>query len=424
MTDDRTSDSEPGQAIHSSPAERRDPQRNALSSPEYRRFTLGSICYFSGWWLQRVTIGWTIWQLSKSPLWLGVLGATEVVPIVLLSPFVGLLDRIRRITILRYCQVLAAFVSFCLAGLSMTGRLSITSAIAIFLVRGAINTVYLPAALAFAPTLIAKRQWHSAISVNSVVINLSLTLGPGMAGLILAYSSADVAYAISALLNLSYLLLLYTLPGGEAPARSDGNLLQAAVAGLAYALRQAEIRTVLIIFLTACLCVRSIIDLLSGFAGILPSGGPKLLSLLSSALGLGALLGAVWMSYKSSVSELDLNSYLTKSTVIMAVALMIFSSTEVLPIVTMALFVMGCTIAINGIATQTIIQLDVEEHLRGRLMAIYSIIFRGGWGLGAIIISWIADHTGLRVAGLMSAIFCIAVLLAVLAHDKPLVKRT
>lgn len=418
MAGGRIGDFELGQSIHSGPVESRDPNRNALASPEYRRFTLGSICYFSGWWLQRVAIGWTIWQSSKNPLWLGVLGATEVVPIVLLSPFAGLLDRIRRMTILRYCQVLAALVSFCLAALSMTGNLSVVTAVAVFLIRGAINTIYLPAALAFAPTLIAKRQWHSAVSVNSVVINLSLTLGPGAAGLILAYSSANVAYIISALLNLFYLLLLYTLPAGAAPAPSDGNLLRAAVAGLAYAIRQAEIRTTLIIFLAACLGVRSIIDLLSGFAGTLPSGGPKLLSLLSAALGLGALLGAAWMSYKSSVSEIDLNSYLLKSFVIMAVALMIFSSMAVLPIVTAAIFVMGFTIAINGIATQTIIQLAVEESLRGRLMAIYSITFRGGWGLGAIILSSIADHTSLRIAGSLSAISCIAVFLALQAREK------
>src|SRR5215472_16022890 len=404
-----------GHAASGKPAIR---HRNALASAQYQRFIVGSICYFCSWWLQRVTIAWTIWKMSNSPIWLGALGATEVVPIILLGAFSGaVLDRIPRMDVLRASQVAAVTTSISLAFLSSADLLSVPIALLIFFIRGAVNTVYLPAAMALAPLLIEKDQLNSAISVNSIVINLSMTLGPGAAGLLLLYASPPLAYICSALLNAAYLLLLFTISGRDAPPRAGKSLLAEAYAGLVYAIRHRMIRAALVIFFAASFCIRSMIDLLSGYSGILPHGGPQALSILSSALGVGALAGSAWMSWTSSTRDIDVRTYITRGFVAMTFAGAAFSLSDNLVTAACAVFIMGFTIALNGIGTQTVIQHEVDEAFRGRLMAIYSIIFRGAWGLGAIVISAAANEIGLRLAGAAAAVLCLLMFAALVARE-------
>jgi predicted MFS family arabinose efflux permease len=382
---------------------------NALASRDFRFFVAGSVCYFCGWWLQRVTLAWSIWSTSRNPLWLGIFGFAEIVPIFVLTPLSGVLaDRIDRINVLRTCQVLAAAIVIALAFLSIAGHLGAWLAVVMFSLRGAVNALYLPAALAFAPSLIDRQQLSSAISINSVVSNASLTVGPSLAGLLLLYSTPDVAYALSAILNVVFLALLFLISGRPLPRGVRTNAFCEATAGLSYAMKHAGIRSMLLIFLVVTLGARSLIDLLPGFAGLVTVAGPKVLSLFTGALGLGATSGSIWMSIAGYRDTAVIASYLANAFLIAIVAILLFASSDNLLVAIPAAFVIGLTIAINGIGTQTIVQQEVDETFRGRVMALYTFIFRAGWALGALVISAAATWIGLRWAGVGSALLCLA----------------
>ena len=266
---------------------------NALSTKAFRLFTVGSLCFFCGWWLQRVTLAWAVWSSSSSPFWLGILGLAEIVSLLILTPISGAVaDRTNRLDILRWCQVFAVAISATLVISNLFFEFSPTLGVFMFAARGAINAFYLPTALAFVPGLIEERQLNSAIGINSVVINASITIGPSLAGFILLYSNADMAYALSALLHIAFFCMLFAVPRTETHQHRTRFFLDM-LAGYSYAFRHTGIRTMMFMFFVATLGGRSLIDLLPGFAGLVPQTGLQLLSLFFGAFGVGATAGAI-----------------------------------------------------------------------------------------------------------------------------------
>jgi predicted MFS family arabinose efflux permease len=352
---------------------------NALSNPAFRLFTAGSVCFFCGWWLQRVTLAWAVWSNSSSAFWLALLGLAEILPLLVLNPISGALaDRVNRLDILKWSQVFAAAVSVILMISSLFFDLSPNFALLMFSLRGAINALYLPAALAIVPSLIDKRQLNSAIGINSVVINASITIGPSLAGFILLYSNAYVAYALSALLHVIFFCLLFAIPR-EATHPPRINVFSQMFAGHSYAFKHAGIRTMLLMFLVATLGGRSLIDLLPAFAGLTPQTGLQLLSFFFGAFGLGATAGSIWMSIVGADKGKSIRAYVSAALFVMIIAAALFSGVANFLVSIPAAFVLGFTIAINGIGTQTIIQYEVADAFRGRVMALYAFIFRAGW---------------------------------------------
>jgi predicted MFS family arabinose efflux permease len=395
----------------------------ALSDKPFRLFTIGSLCFCCAWWLQRTTLAWAVWSSLASPFWLGLTGFAEIVPLLILMPISGALaDRYDRVYILRWCQIFSVLISLVLVVVSIFFRMTPELGLIMFCARGAINALYLPASLAIVPQLVKNQHLNSAIGVNSIVLNVSVAIGPGMASIILLHSSAAVAYGLSALLHAAFLGLLFAIPHESSASpqqRSTRSTFADVFTGYKSAFSRPSIRTMLLIYLIATLGGRSLMDLLPGFAGLVPQKSLQLLSWLFGAFGVGATLGSVWMSIISADKGNALRPYVSIGLFVMIVAAGSLAGSPGYFISISSAFVLGFTIAVNGIGTQVVIQHEAADAVRGRIMALYTFIFRAGWALGAFIIGAAASIVGLRAAGVGSAVVCLCAWAAVEAASVP-----
>lgn len=368
-----------------------------LSQRQYSRFLLGNFLSQSGEWAQRLAVGWLAWEFTGSPLWLGIILFADQAPAILISPIGGaVVDRVERLRLVRLTLVLAMLQPIVIALLFFTGYLNIWILLASALYLGSINAFNQTARMAMAPLLVPARDIARAMPINSISFNLARFAGPAMFGLITLVASVGWAIVLNA---ISYLLFLYLLRKTQLREENkdgehrSGHILQETFDGLRYALTFPAIGPLLIVLLVSSLGTRGFMDLLPGFVDTVFGRGPEFLAFITSTLSLGALLGAIYLMLRRSIIGLSWISMTWSMVIGLALALFAFSTHAVLA--TALLFIIGIGFSVSAIGVMTIIQATVSGAMRGRVLATYGIIFRGGPAVGGLLMGWVAETTGL-----------------------------
>lgn len=375
-----------------------------LGSRAYATYTAGNAASLIGTWMHRVAVGWLTWELTQSATWLGAIAFADLFPSVLVAPFAGAAaDRWDRLRILRLAAMAALGLAIALFVLSAVGALDILALFSLTLALGIVTGIAQPARLALIAGLVPRADLTTAVAINSIVFNLARFIGPMLAGLAISGSGVALVFAVNALSYGAFLVALLRLPHvseqlrpGAAEDRRDTDSLGAALAvGLRYVLGHSAFAPLLGLLLITNLCGRPFVELLPGFAARVFAAGPEGLALMTSAIGLGAIAGAAWLIGRSETRRLALVTIL--STLSLAVAIILFILTETLLVALPVLFVAGTAMVGAGVGTHTLLQLAVAPALRGRVLALYGLIFRGGPALGALLIGPIADRVGLAM---------------------------
>jgi predicted MFS family arabinose efflux permease len=380
----------------------------AFASRNYRLFAAGNAISLIGTWLQRVAVGWLAWQLTHSGTWLGLVAFADLFPTVVLSPWAGALaDRRDRVRVIRVSQIVAMTQATLLALLTGFGIITIWSLFALAVLLGIANAVNQPARLALIPSLVERVNLPSAVAINSIIFNAARFIGPALAGIVIAEGSIALAFAVNAASYIAFLLALAGLKGVREDMRhADRKFLPAMVEGYVYAARHPGIGAMLLLMAVTSLGTRGFIELLPGFADNVFGRGPQALAWMTATVGLGAVFGGLWMVRRPAIA--GLTSVVFANTLLMTAALLSFAATAQFWIALPCLGVAGFGLVVSGIGAQTLVQSAVATAMRGRVMALYGMIFRGGPALGALVMGMASEHIGLRAPVAAGAVLCAA----------------
>jgi MFS family permease len=378
----------------------------AFASRNYRIFAAGNAISLVGTWLQRVAVGWLAWQLTHSGTWLGLVAFADLFPTVVLSPWAGALaDRRDRVRVIWVSQVISMSQAVVLAILTAFGIITIWSLFGLAILLGIANAVSQPARLALIPSLVERVNLPSAVAINSIIFNGARFIGPALAGVIIAEGSVALAFAVNALTYIGFLVALARLDAVEdVISRGDRGFLRAMVEGYLYAARHEGIGAMLLLMAVTSLGTRGFIELLPGFADKVFERGPQALAWMMATVGLGAVLGGLWMVRRPAIS--GLTSIVFANTLLMTAALLGFTATARYWIALPCLAAAGFGLVVSGIGAQTLVQSAVDAAMRGRVMALYGMIFRGGPALGALVMGVFSEQFGLRLPVAAGALLC------------------
>ncbi len=391
---------------------RLEPIRSALAHRDFRLFSGGNVASHVGTWVQRMSVGWLAWELTRSGTWLGIVAFADLFPTVLLAPITGVVaERVERLRALRAVQALNLVQAVLLAGFTLSGAITIEILLILVAVGGTVLAFGQPVRLAIVPSLVARQDLSAAIGINSLIFNGARFVGPMIAGFLILRYGVGWAFAFNAATFVVFLAMLSRIRlehrEQRALARGVRNVPGEIADGYAYAARHKGIGPMLIVLTIVAICARPFMELLPGFADAVFGRGAEGLAWLTSAAGLGAMLGGLWLAQRGAVAGLTAT---TVSCIALLAAMLIgFSATDVFWLALPCLAVAGFAMIVVGAGEQTLLQNAVDPGLRGRVMGLYGMINRGGPAVGALVMGTLSSYVGLQwpVAG--GAAICLLV---------------
>jgi len=381
----------------------------AFAHRNYRIYVSGNSVGLIGTWLQRVSVGWLAWTLTHSGAWLGVMSMAEFFPVVFLSPLAGVLaDRRNQVGVIRTTQVIGGCQATLLAVLVYTDAITIWLLFGLTLLLGITNSFAQPSRMALISNLVDRPTLPSALAINSIVFNSARFIGPAIAGIIIAHASIAAAFAVNAATYAWFFLQMTRLSRVQSYSGGGGrNVLAEAFEAYTYASRHPGIAPMLGLFAVTTIGTRGFVELFPGFADSVFHRGAGGLSMLVSTVGLGAICGGAWMLQRPGLT--GLTSLVLGNTLVMSLAVIAFTASADFYIALPCAFVAGGAMVITGVGAQTLIQAAVEPQMRGRIMALYGMIFRAGPALGAVLMGSLSERFGLRLPLAVGAVVSVAV---------------
>jgi MFS family permease len=387
--------------------------RGALGDRAFLIYTIGNGLSALGLWVQRLALGWLAWQLSHSELWVGAIAFALMGPILFLSPFFGvLIDRLEPLRTATIINVLMAGWATLLAILSLTNLLDIWLLFTVSLCIGATSAAYAPIRLSIIPSIVPRELLANAIGISSMIFNASRLVGPAVGGAVLVALPIAAAFIINA---LSYLPLIYAMalvPRRPLAKRQHEPFFAQLREGFVHAGANRYIRLQLALTAWAALFGRSILELLPVYADRFYAAGASGLAGLSAAAGGGALLAAYLTSRLILDSrQLQLGSIVLS--VVNAFALLILPLSPGFWLGLLCIGVVGFGSTGSAVLSQTLVQTEVEDKVRGRVSALWGMASLGGAAFGGLLLGGLLHLLDLSSATVATA--SIALLLPILA---------
>jgi len=316
---------------------------------------------------------------------------------VFLSPIAGALaDRRDRVGIIRVTQIAGSVEATLLAVLVYTGTITIQLLFVLTLLLGVFNAMAQPSRLALIPTLVDRAALPSALAINAIIFNSARFLGPAVAGIVIARVSVGAAFTVNATTYVAFLIAMTNLRGLPAlPVGATQSVLKASAEAYIYATRHPGIAPMLLLFTVTTIGTRGFVELFPGFADSVFGRGPEGLSMLTSTVGLGAICGALWMLLRPAIA--GLTRLVLAHTLVISLAILAFTATNRFILALPCVFLAGTAMTITGIGAQTLLQAAVDIRMRGRIMALYGMIFRAGPAVGAVLMGSLSERFGLRL---------------------------
>lgn len=382
----------------------------ALKYRNYRLFFIGQGTSLIGTWMQQVAVSWLVYRLTASPFYLGLVSFCGQIPVFLAASTAGVCaDRWPRRRIVMATQVLAMIQAFVLTALVFYRSINMMWIILLSICMGFINAFDMPARQAFVTEMVDNDEdLPNAIALNSMIFNMARLIGPSIAGFVIALFGETVCFFLN---GVSFLAVIYSLAamrltrsGGQ---KHNGTIAAGIKDGLKYAFGFVPIRAILIYTATTSLIAMPYV-LLPVFAKNILHGDSRTLGFLMGSIGMGALIGAMYLARRKNVRGLE-NVVVIAAGVFAAGTIgFSFSRNLWLSIVLAALPGFGMMVQMASI--NTILQTIVDDDKRGRVMSLHVTAFIGIAPLGSLLAGSVAQHLGAPNTLLLSGILTIVVM--------------
>lgn len=367
----------------------------ALRHRNYRLFFAGQGISLIGTWLTRVAMSWLVYRLTHSAFLLGVVGFASQIPTFLLAPLAGvLIDRWDRHRVLVATQALAMLQSALLAVFALTGTATVWHVLVLGAFQGLINAFDTPARQSFVIEMVESRDdLPNAIALNSSMVNGARLVGPSIAGVLIAAAGEGWCFTVDAVSYLAVLASLLAMRIKPRPPRPAGKRVLVELRdGFRYVAGAPTIRALLLLLAFVSLTGVPYMVLMPIFAGDVLHGGPHTLGLLTASIGVGAVSGALWLASRRGLVGLGRVVPLAGAT--FGAGLIAFACSRTLWLSMPLLAVTGGGMMIQMAASNTLLQTEVEDDKRGRVMSFYTMAFFGMMPLGSLLAGLLGARIG------------------------------
>jgi MFS family permease len=397
-----------GDAIASLPDNGRRGPFYAFRFRNFRLFFFGQIISVAGTWMQTVAQNWLVWQLTKSATWLGIVNGVSAIPVVLMLWGGHLADRYSRRAILVWTQTLAMILAFVLAALATNRWVPVQAwhVAVLAALSSIVNAFNMPAQQAFVTDIVDDRAALSnAIALNSLRFNIARFLGPILAGYVLVRASVAACFFIN---GLSFIAVILSLLRMRLPKHRPHHVRTSLWEGFRYIRDHRNVLRIVLLVASGAILSWPVSTLYPVFAASFHTGA-KGYSALMSANGIGAALGGLMLAILGD--RLPRRALVYGGATLFCIALLLLSVAPHYGVALAMLVISGFAMILFGISSNTRVQEEVPDALRGRVMAVYSLVFNGLFPVGCLLIGTLADPKRLGAPGAvrLNASLCLAI---------------
>jgi MFS family permease len=366
----------------------------ALRSPNYRLWFIGQLVSLVGTWMQATAQGYLVFELTHSAVYLGYVGFAAGLPTWLFTLYGGVVaDRVSRRNLLVATQSAMMVLAFVLAGLAFTHLVQPWHIVVLAFLLGVANAFDAPARQAFVLEMVDRADLTNAIALNSTMFNSATAVGPAVAGLVYAALGAAWCFTINGLSFIAVIVALALMRlEPSATATTEEAARGGLWAGLRYVAAQETVRTLMVILGSVSLVVIGLFTLMPAWAVSVLGGDAATNGLLLSARGVGSLLGALMIA---ALGGLRSKGKLASLALLALPAFMAaFAAAGLLPLSLLTLVGVGWAFMVILNLVNTLIQMEVPDALRGRVMGVYSLVLMGFTPVGALLAGALAAQVG------------------------------
>lgn len=379
----------------------------ALKHRNFQLFFSGQLVSLIGTWMQTVAQSWLVYRITHSPLKLGSVGFASQIPVFLMAPIGGMVaDRVNRHRIVIATQTASMILALILAALTLLGIVTVWEIFVLAALLGVVNAFDIPGRQSFLVDMVGKEDLMNAIALNSSMFNGARVIGPAVAGILVAKIGEGWCFFANGISYIAVIIGLLAMKIDCVRRPKSDSPLADIVEGFRWASSTGPIRMLLLLLGLVSLVGMPYTVLMPVFADhVLHGGGAGIaaflhakdpgavrLGVLMGATGVGALLGALTLALRSGIRGLGRIIALTCAG--FGVSLIVFSVSRNFWLSTVLLIPVGFTIMLQMACSNTLIQSMVPDALRGRVMAVYSMMFMGMAPFGALLGGAMADRLG------------------------------
>jgi predicted MFS family arabinose efflux permease len=375
----------------------------ALRSRNFRLFWFGQMVSVIGTSVQVVAEGWLIYEITQSTFWLGMVGFLALLPVLPISLAGGvLIDRVPRRKLILATQVGLMLQAGIFGLLALTGEIRLWNVILLYFVFGSILAIDHPARRAFLVELVDEDELANAVALNATVFNMSSLIGYALAGILIATVGAGVTMMFNSLTYLApiFALLLIRVPDvaaeqetGESTDRPP--FKDAIWGGLVSLMQQPHVLGVMSLMAIVGGLAFPVFGMMPAFAEEVVQAGSIGLGILLAAGALGSVLGTVTVA---RLDTLGRGRTLTLASIVLPLAVLVFSRTNDLWLACVLLVLIGTALLILQSMAITLVQVQTDNRVRGRVMTIYSQLHAGSDTMSNVVVGSLAVYIGLPAA--------------------------
>ncbi len=389
----------------------------ALRSGDYRHFALSHLLNSLGSQLLQTVIFWQIFEMTGSPLLLGLTGLARALPHIVLSLVGGVVaDRLDRVKLIQLGQLLNSLLVLALGLLTVTGQAEVWHLYVVTFLNSGFTAVTQPARTAILPNLVTRKILVNAVGLNATIGQTSQIVGPAIAGVAISVLGIGATYLVNAVLHIFSMLAIIGIAKRGWVGSTDETPWESFMNGLAFVRSKPVITSLLLLDLGAVVLgsYRALLPIFSEALGVGPTG----YGLLSAAPGVGSMVGAAFilslgdMKYKGIYTLFGVMAY--------SGALMVFALSPWFTLTLFAAGLLGTTNSIQMIPRNSVILSISPDYIRGRVEAFRSMLAGGGPSIGYTLSGSLAVAMGAPMALVVGAVACAGLVIVVGAVHKEL----
>jgi MFS family permease len=374
----------------------------ALGHRNYRLFFGGQLVSLVGTWMMTVAQSWLVLELTGNAFILGLVAAAQFTPVLILGLFGGVIaDALPKRRTLIITQGSSAVLSFLMAILVVTNVVQVWHVFVVALLLGIRNSVDMPTRQAFAVEMVGREDIGNAVALNSAMFNAARVIGPALAGLAIGAFGIALAFLIDAISYLAVIGALLAMDESSLHTRqgvvrpeSASQVLEQLRAGLGYVRRTPMVLlSIAVIGLVATFSMN--------FSVIVPTLTQVVLhsdaagyGFLMAAMGVGSLLAALAIAFSGRTMPMVIGG----GALLLGASQVVVGATQSYGVALVAMVFAGLGGIAMAATCNTVIQLAVPDHLRGRVMSVYTTVFAGSTPIGGPLMGWVAASFGPAIA--------------------------
>lgn len=394
----------------------------ALSHRDYRLFWTGQCVSLIGTWMQNVGQSWLVYQMTSSSFLLGLISALQFTPVLLFSlPIGAIVDRYPKKKILFTVQVCMMMTAFTLSFLIYMKWAAYWNIAILACILGILNSIDMPVRQSYMVELASKEHLMNAVALNSTIFNAARIIGPSIAGLVFSAYGAAACFLFNGLSFIPVLIGISKIEAqGIAVKKKNIGMLDDIKEGIRYIIRNGEVKTTVMMVAFNNAIVMNFMIVIPVMARTVFYGDSKIYGYLMTALGIGAFTGAITLaatSYKGLRRRLQMAAFVGVSAFVFAQS---FVNNYY---VAFALFIgAGFCMTTALSSSNTTLQLNSPDELRGRIMSVYSLVVGGTAPIGSLYAGTMCQQFGVSRTFLVSGTAGLIVMAALILYRQSITK--